>query len=324
MMPIVYEFHHQTASVIFDLEDAFARERAVRGPHPRPIGPLRFFLVGEMVGGVRQDFPSPLELFVVRTPSGYDLFYETVRLADRSSRQWRLPDGVYVMRIATPDTHFYQTVERLDVAFGNPRTPFVFSADLQPGYAYPFPASIGSVGSAGFAPSLLRGGVLSTDATGVPDVLVQAEVPALNVVSSTYRTDETGEWAVVAPDTFFGNPPQATAMATVRFTFPGNVVLAVPNVEIARSGERSLRQTGLRGQVLNAQGLPAANATITVSGQATTVTTSPDGNWFFNFPLNQAAAVVSVTAQLASGANQTAAAIGVQPRATVVVPTFRF
>jgi hypothetical protein len=226
--------------------------------------------------------------------------------------------------VSSPDTHFYQTVERQDVAFGNPRMPFVFSADLQPGYGYPFPTQIGPVGATGFAPSLLRGGVFSADGTGVADVEVQAEVPALNVVSTSYRTDSNGEWVVVAPDTFFGNPPQTTTMATVRFTLPGNVVVSVPNVEVARGRERSLRQTALRGQVLNAQGLPVANATISVSGQATTVSTTRDGNWFFHFPLNQAAAVVSVTAQLSSGATQTAPAIGVQPRATVVVPTFRF
>jgi hypothetical protein len=324
MTSIVYEFRHHTATVVFDLEDAFARERAVRGLHPRPIGPVRFFLIGQVVGGVRQDFPDPLELSVVRTPSGYDLFYDTVRLANRSSRQWRLPDGVYVMRVATPDTHFYQAAERQDVAFGNARAPFVFSAALQPGYGYPFPREIGSIGAAEFSPSLLRGSVFDSGGTGVADVLVQAEVPALALTSSTYRTDATGEWVVIAPDTFFGNPPQANVMATVHFTFPGNVVVSVPNVDVARGRERSLRPTALRGQVLNAQGLPVANATIGVSGQATSVITNRDGNWFFNFPLDQAAVVVSVTARLASGASLVEPAIGVQPRATVRVPTFRF
>src|SRR5262249_53419734 len=106
------DVHRLSATLIFDLEDRYARTPGIRARHLRPIGPGTFSLVGQMVGGGRQDFERPWELSVTRNPSGYHLFFGTIRLPHSTTHQATLSAGTYVVRV---ETRFYQQAEREDI-----------------------------------------------------------------------------------------------------------------------------------------------------------------------------------------------------------------
>ncbi|HYH84244.1 MAG TPA: hypothetical protein VEX60_02110, partial [Pyrinomonadaceae bacterium] len=65
-------------------------------------------------------------------------------------------------------------------------------------------------------------------------------------------------------------------------------------------------------------------ATVQVQGRPGSTSVAADGSWFYYFGLNQGAAAVQVTATLPDGRSQTKTNQQVRPRATAVVPTFRF
>jgi hypothetical protein len=299
-MALQAELRHLTATLILDLEDRYARERGTRGRHPRPMGPVTYRLLGQITGGQREDFDPPLELVVVRNPSGYDLCFGRTRSSDGPTR---LLDGTYVLRVDSPH---YQPVEQ-QVDLPQPAAAYFF--DLLPSYAYPFPSE---TLPGGRGPTLLRGEYLARDGSGVAGVTVL--VPGR---SAPYITDASGRWVLFFPD------DQPTGDVTVRFQGPGGTETV--QVVIVAGRASSLRQTALRGFALTTAGVPIGGATITVAGQPAPIRSGPDGGWSCYFPLAQppAAGPVDVTASLPDGRSQTHPSIGVQPRSTVVVPTFR-
>lgn len=323
-MTITYEFRRLAASLIFNPEDRYAREeRGVRGPHPRPIGPVTYRVVGQVVNGARQDLPEPLELVTQRNASGYHLFFGTVRLQPEGAlRQGVLADGIYVVRV---ESDFYQPLE-LDVTLPREDTPYF--VDLQPGYAYPFPPAhpfrpepgqpfdcTDATAPRGRGPTLLRGGLQTHNGQGIRGATVQVVGQ-----SNTYTTDASGQWVLWFPDA------QPTGQVTVHFEVPGaGGAVDVPNVCVIQGRETSLPQTALRGWVQSDAGLAIPGATIQVAGQPGSTTTDRIGSWFYYFSnLNQPAATVNVIATLLDGRSRTQPNVHVQPRATVVVPRFRF
>jgi hypothetical protein len=303
---IRYEMLRRSAACIFDLQDRFARDRGVRGPRPRPIGPVTFRLLAEMTNGGRQLLDPPLELDVRPNASGYHLFFNTVRLPNGSVRDVAL-SGTYAVRF---ESQFYQAAERADIQFPEPANPY--AVDLEPGYAYPFPTE--STLSRGRGLTLLRGGVYDVAGRGLADTVVEVAGQ-----SNAYRTDDTGEWVLIFPDT------QAAGDVTVRFTFADGTVQNVAAVHLDPGREQSLQQAALRGWVQQGSGLAVPNATIQVAGQLATSAT--DGSWRFCFGLNQpleGANTVTVTATLPDGRSKSQPNVSVQRRATVIVPTFRF
>jgi len=293
------------ATLVLDLEDAYARDRGVGGPHPRPIGATRLLLAGEVVGGVRRNFPEPFALEARRNSDGYELFFGRYRLPD-GRVVTSLPPGRYVVRV---ESDFYQRAERADVDLPEPAVPYVF--DLQPGVRYPFPS--GSPIPRSVGPTLLRGVLQDFGGAGV-------EGAAVEVVgqSNVCRTDDQGQWVLVFPD----NVPSGNIV--VRVTFPNGALAQAQAVPIVAGRESALAPTTLRGSVLTVAGVGIPSAEVTVTGAQGVAPTRPDGSFAVVFPLSQAAAVVDVTATLPDGRSQTRAAIPVQPRATVVVPTLRF
>ena len=281
-MTITYEFRRLSSSLIFDLEDRYAREeRGVRGPHPRPMGSVTFSVVAQVVNGVRQDLPRPLELVTQRNPSGYHLFFGTVRLQpDRALRQGTLADGTYVVRV---ESDFYQLLE-IDVVLPREDTPYF--VDLQPSYAYPFPPThpfrpepgqpfdyTDATAPRGYGPTLLRGGLQTHDGQGIPSATVQVVGQP-----NTYTTDASGQWVLSFPDTHL------TGRVTVRIALPGaGGPVDVPDVCVIRGRETSLPQTALRGWVQSDAGLAIPGATIQISGQPGSTTTDRIGSWFYYF-----------------------------------------
>lgn len=296
-----------SATAVFDVEDRYARARGVRGPHPRPLAPLRFRAVARMAGGGgRTEIDPELELDVIRNPSGYELFFGSAGVAGGRERR-RLDHGTYAIRVVSDG--FYQALERDDVAVPAPDTPYLF--DLEPGHAYPFPSAAASPRGAG--PTLLRGGLQGPDGNGI----ARARVDVAGI-TRTYTTDEAGQWVLVFPEN------HQSGAVTVRFRLPGGATVTVPGIQVPAGGDSVLAQTALRGSVLTTAGVPLRGATVTVSGQPGQTLSQSDGRWFYVFRPDQAATNVTVTAALPDGRTQSHAAVPVQPRSTVVVDAFRF
>src|SRR5689334_19371310 len=91
-------YHHEPVLLIFDIEDRYARDRGTRGPHPRPLGTIRYHLIARQDGDLLRPYDPPLELVTVRNASGYDLCFGKVRLPDGAVRQRVLAPGPYTVR----------------------------------------------------------------------------------------------------------------------------------------------------------------------------------------------------------------------------------
>ena len=301
----VLELRHLEAAAIFDLEDAYARDRGVLGPHPRIDGPVRLLLVGRMTPAGREEIAPAPELELRRNDRGYDLFFGIVR--SPGAERTHLDEGTYVVRVDTDGR--YQRAERADVRIPEPAVPYVF--DLAPGHAYAFPS--GSSVPRSLGPTLLRGALQGPDGAGLADATVEVVG-----VTERYLTDRSGQWVLVFPD------GQASGDVTVRFGLPDGSTTDVASVPVAAGREATLAQTALRGQVVTNAGRPIAGAVVSVGGRPGSARSGPDGAWSYFFGVAQAAINVNVTATLPDGRSQTAPNVPVQPRATVVVPRFRF
>lgn len=296
-----------SACAMFDLVDRFARDRAVRGNHPRPLGSIKYFLVGRQINGSRENYDPPRELITVRNPSGYDIFFDKVRLNDNGELlvyTLDIEQGNYFIKI---ESEFYQAVEIEDSL---PNSVAPIQVDLEPGFNYGFPSS--TIANSG-GPTLLRGTVRAIDGEGVANITVQ--VPG---ISNSYVTDGSGQWVLVFPDS------QPDGQVTVRFEMPDNTVVQVSAVDIVNGQPRSLPQAGLQGRVIDGDGLGISDTIIEVSGHIGEVTTDHDGRWNYYFGLNQSQDLVSVTATLPSGPDMTHSNIQVLARQLVSVPDFQF
>lgn len=313
MIPAAYEVKSLAPQLVFDPVDVYADERGVAGPRPRPLAPLAFRLVGEVVGGQRQDYPRPLDLEVVVNPTGFAVFLGAVAGDDGSRRRLALADGTYVVRV---ESDAYQAVEREDIVVPQAHpAPGPYLVALEPGFAYPFPK--GSTLGAGRGPTLLRGCLKERDGSG----LAGAEVLVVGQ-SSTYRTGAGGQWVLVFPDS------QPAGAVTVRFRLPqGGGVFAdvdVAGVPIEPGLSNGFLQAALGGRVVTLAGAPVAGARVGVLGEPGEAVAGNDGVWRYYFPVDQGAAAVDVEARHPDGSTQTRLNVPVAAGETTTVETFRF
>ena len=307
------------ALLIFDLEDQFARDRAVKGPHPRPIGSVRFFLVNQT--GNPQPFDPPREMVVSANPTGYLLFFGNIILPDGAVRRVDPTQWPWTIRV---ESDFYQKAEQTPPA-APPPASFVPGApgsaasdlihfDLAPGPSYPFPND-----PPGQGVIRLRGAQRNTDGTAVAGMPVQAlDSATKKALGNSAITGADGQWIVTFPP-----PPPSTGVVIVRFTKPDGTFDDVTGVQVKPDIDNNLAQTALRGQVrVGKVGLPGA--VVTVAGVAGQTITDSSGNWFYYFGPNQAAASVTLNVALPDGQKSSRSKVQVQPRATVVVPSFDF
>lgn len=206
---------------VFDLEDRFARDRGLSGPHPRPFGSGRFFIVPEnatvesLPKNIEGKFP---ELLMQRNPSGYFLFFDKTRETDGEVRQFLtgykpidkdnpeliLPEGSFRIYVKSD---FYQPViidmvlpeENLTVL----ETDFLSSANEEADTSAPQLATFsllpaGNYPFAGERPTLLLGRVVSIDPEPLQDVTIQVDGED---ISDT--PDASGHWILQFPDDFF-------------------------------------------------------------------------------------------------------------------------
>jgi hypothetical protein len=326
-MVTVYERHTLTALLILDLEDAFARSHGRLGEHPRPLEPLRFFLVQRDIQGILTRFNPVVELDVIQNASGFHLFFGREKIHGTrgaiSTRALDLPPGRYTLQVRSP---LYQTAEEsFELPIGNANDPSIirnYRLDLQASFAYPFPdisplgqQAAGDCRNGRFiprrGPTLLRGVLLDTGGKGVEG----AQVRIANR-TNTYITDSSGQWVL-----WFRNPPP-TGPVEVLTKAPGQDEQSISDVCVVAGYETTLHQTALRGWVRKGT-QPHPGALITVQGFPGQAVSDKHGGWAFTFPFTQTPQEVTVNAEIRGMPAQTRTARLV-PRASVVVNPFQF
>jgi hypothetical protein len=294
----VLEVRLLTAEFILDLVDDFALRRALAGARPRPMGALRASLTAlAPSGGAREVFPTAPELVLLRNPSGFDLFFGGLRWPDGVARRplrRPLEDGSYELRI---ESAYYQ-VRSETVTLPRPLSPP--RTLLLPGFAYPFPDGA----------TVLRGTVQAADGQGAEGAVVTS-----GGSSAPYRTDSTGQWALVFPQV------PSSGVVTVVYTLPDARTQST-SIPLLAGRDSNLSATALRGEVLDG-GAGPRSAKVRVEGFSE-VPVRPDGAWTYIFGIDQPATRVDVTAVLADGRQMMVTNNNVTPRSTRVVPSIPF
>lgn len=342
-MSFRYEVHFPSARFILDPQDAYARDSGTRGRHPRPIGPVRYSLLGTVVNNTPQFYPDPLVLSMVRNSSGYDLFFGEIRIRDSRTgaeerRRIELADGTYILRFESDGTQFYQR-GRINLKLPQARAQALV-IDFLPGYVYPFPAA--GTFAPNHGPALIAGGVFDAAGRGIagatvalqPQPMVRTDNGDVPWIYGQYVTDDAGQFCLVVPLAADfpalqqGLPAGNTV--TVRFSLPAVPPNPAPppvdlaNIPFAPGQPSSLNQAALRGSVRHASGGPIAGASITVTGEAEGTISGSDGTWVHYFGLTQGNAAVTVKATLPDGNFHEVQQVPVQARQTVWVPAFAF
>ena len=309
MATTTFEFRTLTATLIFDLTDAFAKKRGTRGPFPRPVEPIRIFATAR-VNPNPTVFNPPLRLLVERNGIGYHVFHNTMKRSDGTTVRKALPDGEYDFRV---EGDFYQTAVLPGVVLPSPKSPARFS--LLPAYNYPFPLELKPTGGPGFA--LLRGSLHNVEGAPIAGATIHVDN-----ADSDYTTTDAGQWVLVFQDQFF--PGVTTKDVTVVVTPSSGPPINVLSVTVDKGKERSLSETALRGWVL-ARGIGVAGAVVEVQGQPGQTRTAADGSWTYYFNIDHSLEIpMDVTAGLPDGRTLTQTNQQVKKRATVIVPPFEF
>jgi hypothetical protein len=345
----VQERIYSSARMIFDVEDRYARDRGLRGPHPQAIGSLRFWLVGRLEPAGVKRFPHPEEMVVVRNAGGYYLFFDKViPWGSTQAVRRTLPAGTYIVRVTSElesyrslsvpgeeeiHSQVYQWLEREDVKLVNlPATGLVgmetpYPLSLEAGYAYPFPVALpagilpggcqGKTYGGQPGPTLLRGALHNVDGSGAVGGIVSA--PG---AQSTYRVDSSGEWVLIFNDS------QVSGPLTVTVVLPGKAPVNLDDVCVIQGFETGLPETALRGWVLrNGTGIGGAQIQVTGLASPLQAQAGRDGNWMLYLPPQNVGGPpvpVTVQASLPDGSNPLTFDVDIRPRSTILVPTFTY
>jgi hypothetical protein len=255
---------------------------------------------------------------VTQNPSGYYLFFGKVVAPDGSTRLMDAQGWPWTIRVVSD---YYQSVEQTPPAIPTSFVPgsswsgasSAISFALSPGPAYPFPNE-----PLGQNRGRLRGTLRNPDGSAIAGVRIEALGANNRPQFDPAFSGDDGQWVLVLPTL----PP--SGLLTVRFTFADGATKDVTKVPVAADRENNLPQTVLRGQVrLRNRGI--GNAAIRVDKvQGAQTLTDSAGNWFLYLDLLQGGGKVTVTAKLPNQRAIKSSSATVQPRATVVVPSFDF
>jgi len=327
-----YEQFTHTPSFAMGGIDSFALLRNTKGQVPRVLGEVRFF-VTRRVSAPAQVYDPPLELISWANRSGFFLFTGATRSPELSGSRTLAP-GNYVCRV---ESDYYQTLDPVAVTWP-PAQVYDPARDLifVPGPNYPFPDFSVLIDKNGrriqrkLGATILRGSLFTAGGKPEQNVPITFVPPANAAFANRFQvfptciTDAQGNWVTSLIDKQ-PNPvpipdPFDQFNATVNVNLPGNPY-NVANVAMTLGAENSLRQTGLRGSVVHANGRPFPGVGITTSVRPGESITRADGQWFFYFNLGQANGPVTVTATAPDGQNSNALSQIVRNGITVV-PTF--
>ena len=332
-MAVVRTYEQLTHTPSFALGgiDSFALLRSTSGQIPRVLGEVRFLLT-RRISAPAQVYDPPLELIQWTNRSGFFLFSGATRSPELSGFRTLAP-GNYEIRL---ESDCYQTLD--PIAFTWPPAQVYDPARdliLVPGPNYPFPDFSVLIDKNGnriqrkLGATILRGSLFTSGGQPRENVPLRFVPPAIPAFANRFQvfpncnTDANGNWVVSMIDKQ-PNPvptpdPFDQFIATVDVNLPVNPY-SVANVQMTLGQENSLRQTGLRGSVVHANGRPFPGVKITTSlGPGESITRS-DGQWFFYFNLGQANGPVTVTATAPDG-QSTNALSQIVRNAITVVPT---
>jgi hypothetical protein len=328
--------------------DALKRALRTGGEFPPPLGDVSCEIVAQ-TSPVARTFDPPFVLWTIRTRSGY-LVLDGTWARERGGRPEpaRLPLGAGTYRIVVRGDYYQERGFTLawPPPDGQARIPLDAqndpeNIDLLPGAAYPLPDVTTSRMQLG--PTIIRGSLFTPAGEPVAGVLVEAVnlliqqpqgLPQLGPWPfAAARTDDRGDWAIVLPGRrYIDNAPELRPPAAPPLVRPITIRIHLPNVpaldlveNVALGTEHSLRNTALRGQVVNAGGAPIRDAVVTTTVSGAASVTNGSGIWFLYFDLNQADVPnVTVTVTAPGGATASDSTARVLHGATIVVPTFHF
>jgi hypothetical protein len=304
--------------------DLFAAARLPRDAHnparpariPPILGDFRFLLT-KRVSVPQRDYQPPLEFVTTTNPGGFILLSGDTRVSPTHAKL-PLAAGRYRWRV---ESDFYQANEFEDD--WPPALVYDQAKDLQllPGPGYPFPDS--TLTQRELVTTLVRGSFFT--GTGDPATagtveLILPALPASFAAFTKCSPDSQGNWVLVLIEKQKEDPAPDFAHARVRFSLGTNqhdVTLA-----ITPGAENAIRQTALRGRVVDGSGRGIAGARITTSVGGVESATKADGGWSLYFRLSQGNAQVQVTATTVDGrtARQN---VQIQQGKTLVLPTMK-
>jgi hypothetical protein len=310
-----YEFRTRKAVRVFDILDGFARRRGLTGAHPRPIGPVRIYLLADHTPGAERTFDPPPELVIGWDHEGNAISHGRLRTPGGGSRDGGFRGGPYTLSVRSS---FYQRTDFDGVAIpATASQPEPCTMVLEAAHTYPFPVAttpppvqLGTTPTV--ALTLLRGAAFAPDGTGLADVLVSAPGAV------GYRTDVDGQWVLV-----FGEGVPAEATVDVTIAAPGTDPRTLTGVPVEPGGDATLAQTALRGRI-RAPGVDVSLAAVRIDGFPASAGMRRDGAWGYYFPLDQTATGVTVTATLPDGRTRGVTGQPVTPNRTTIVPDFSF
>ena len=348
-MQLIEQFAH-APHVALSVIDRLAQALHLGGAFPPALGDITCEII-EATAPVPRRYDPARVLGMQRTRAGYVTLDGSYTNPAEPGREWPLAPGTYRVRVSG---EIYRPAEFAltwppaadDRRVRIPKPPAdianVDNVELYPSAAYPMPDL--TLGRNQLGPTIVRGSALAADGTPIAGIVAEVTnlpflQPAGQPVLGSWpflqtTTAANGDWALVLPSRLYIDPapevpvalpppnsPQMTKQITVRVAYPTGAITVLRNVVLG--DEHSVRNTGLRGQVLGAGGRPIAGARIATSVSADTSTTGRDGRWLLYFGLDQPAVPnLSVTATTPTQASVTDSTVSVHPESIVVVPTF--
>ena len=346
------EQYAHTPRVALSVIDRLSQALHASGSFPPVLGEITCE-VTEATAPVPRVYKPARVLTTFHNRAGYVTFDGSYTNPAEPGREWTLAPGQYLVRIrnelylnATFNLTWPPAADdrRVRVPKAAADVANLDNVELFPSAAYPMPDL--TLGRNQLGPTIIRGSALAGDGTPIEGIAVEViNLPLLQpgnqpVLGSwpfmRTLTSSIGDWALILPGRLYidtapegpagpppPNPPLLTKQVSVRLAYPSGDITLLRTVVLGT--EHSVRNTGLRGQVLGPGGRPTAGTRITTSASTATTTTRRDGLWFLYFDLDQpAVANLTVTATTPSQASAADSTASVQPESIVVVPTFHF
>lgn len=321
----VISSRHRSVSLVLRPIDEYRRASKRPAGETGPLYPMECELLGRVVAGVLQPFPSDDlgPVYGVTRPTAIKN-----RSGDSVFTDLDLVVGTYRIRLQRDRKRgrdaMYENIDPSDediawdpaVAQGSPPYNLV-EIPLYPSAAYPFPPDS----------TLVRGSLVWYD--GTP--LTGAEVRDATALVSRSRIGETASFVlsyratkshdnvtvtVDVSGVSVAGKPQGQAYLN---SLPSTVV-----VTWIRGTTVSVNHAALMGAVQSPTGPPVPQATVTVTGHPGSVHSNTDGRWQYHFPPDTPDGVVNLTIQHPSFTTLNLTGVTIKRATTMNAPTAQF
>jgi hypothetical protein len=310
---------------IMGLVDGLAQRLKI-DTNPVPIGEVTITLRRRTQPLPARDFDPPLQLAHYKNPSGFFLLTGDIVPAGMDDRDRVRPiqTGSYVAII---ESEYYRE-DVINPFNWDPLVTRLPDRTLYPSPAYPFPDLSSNKNGNGL--TLLRGTLRTSNGSPVVGAkvsivgnfqIVDPSPPPTPTVPvwpfAEAVTTKDGDWALLLPDqSWMAAPP--VSPVTIQIVIGNNPAQFVPGVTLDLGKENFLKNTVLRGRVVDSSRRPIAGASVQTSLEPGQTTTDRDGQWSYYFDLVQANALASITVTTPAGTSQTFPNINVEKGKTMV------